>query len=477
MSTSGSQSQPIATQTANHRWLPWVVRIVALLSLVLILYVVVSFTMNDRPAKTKNTQMTHTITRNDLIVTVTEQGTLESSNNTEIKCKIRGFHTVTWVVEVGTIVKQGDELVRLDTKVLEENKSLGETNKNTAEATLERTKADVRKAEIALEAYRKKNGRFDAQLKTIDEAIEIAQKRLITSREILEDTKKLYAKGFVNGFELEADRFVVTQNQLELQLQQNQRQVLINYTKKMQLATLEGELDASQTKLKSDQANRDMEVFKLNRAIAELESSIIRAPKDGLVIYPSAAEWKETPDITEGATVRKDQTLLLMPDLKKMQIKVGVHESVVDNMEVGCEAIVRIGERVLRSKVSRIANVTKPAGWWTGNVVKYDTIIELPEEDNLKPGMSAEIEIVLAEHRNVTTIPVAAVLETEDGSFCWVDTEEGPIKRSLELGDSNDVFIQVKDGVTEGEKVILNPLAFVDEAQQEAQRLFVDAAM
>ena len=49
-------------------------------------------------------RLTYTITRGDLVVTVTEQGTLESSNNTEIKCKVRGYSTVIWVIEGGTVV-------------------------------------------------------------------------------------------------------------------------------------------------------------------------------------------------------------------------------------------------------------------------------------------------------------------------------------------------------------------------------------
>ena len=60
--------------------------------------------------------LTHTVTRGDLVVTVVEQGTLESSNNTEIKCKVRGYNTVIWVIEGGAEVQAGDELVRLDTK-------------------------------------------------------------------------------------------------------------------------------------------------------------------------------------------------------------------------------------------------------------------------------------------------------------------------------------------------------------------------
>ena len=83
--------------------------------------------------------------------------------------------------------------------------------------------------------------------------------------------------------------------------------------------------------------------------------------------------------------------------------------------------------------------------------------------------MSAEVEIVLAEHQNVLTIPVAAVIETEKGTFCWIATPEGPKRRTIKLGDSNDVFIVVKDGLIEGDEVIMNPLAHIDEAQDEVQ--------
>ena len=59
--------------------------------------------------------------------------------------------------------------------------------------------------------------------------------------------------------------------------------------------------------------------------------------------------------------------------------------------------------------LSEVAEVTKPAGWWTGNEVRYDTLVELPPEGGLRPGMSAEVEVLIAEYENVLTIPVAAV--------------------------------------------------------------------
>jgi len=200
-----------------------------------------------------------------------------------------------------------------------------------------------------------------------------------------------------------------------------------------------------------------------------LENCTICAENGGMVIYPSSAEWRETPDITEGATVREDQVLLMIPDLSKMQVKVGIHESKVDQLTIGMPARVKMRDTIMNGKVSRIASVTRPAGWWTGNIVKYDPIIALDPHSGLRPGMSAEVDVIIANHENVLTIPVAAVLEEDGKHFCWVQTADSSAQRhALKLGDSNDQFIVVKDGVKEGDKVVLNPLAFVDEAQRAA---------
>jgi HlyD family secretion protein len=154
--------------------------------------------------------------------------------------------------------------------------------------------------------------------------------------------------------------------------------------------------------------------------------------------------------------------------LTQMQVKVGIHESLVDRIGTGLAAKVTLPETKLNGEVIEVASVARPAGWWTGNVVKYDTIIKLPSVDGLKPGMSAEVEVIMAEHQDVLNIPVAAVIETETESLCWVLTETGVERRSITLGDSNDVFIIIESGLKEGDEVVLNPLAFVDDAQEEA---------
>jgi multidrug efflux pump subunit AcrA (membrane-fusion protein) len=93
----------------------------------------------------------------------------------------------------------------------------------------------------------------------------------------------------------------------------------------------------------------------------------------------------------------------------------------------------------------------------------------------LKPGMSAEVEVIIDQHEDVLTIPVAAVVETAEGDFCWVKTPEGSRRRSLRLGDTDDAFLIVKAGLKEGDEVVLNPLAEIEEAQLEVLNPFDDA--
>lgn len=411
-------------------------------------------------------KLTHKISRGNLTVTVTEQGTLESSNNTEIKCKVRGYSTVTYVIPAGTVVEPGEVLVRLDTKVIDEQHSLTKTNTFIAQATLEQTKANVARNEISIDAY--KEGRFRSQLQALEKELEANKRNLRTAQKMHKRSESLFRQGYVTELQVDGNAFTVKQAELELKVKEIEIKVLKEFTRSMELETLQGNLTASQSKLAADEAGLRMEIKRRDRAEQELEDCVIKAEAGGLVIYPSAASWKRTPDITEGATVRKDQVLLLMPDLSKMQVKVGIHESIVERVHAGLKAVVTLPDRTLDATVSKVATVTKPAGWWTGNVVKYDTVIDLPSDAGLKPGMSAEVEVILAVYEDVLTIPVAAVVETEDGDFCWVRTAEKTSKRRLELGDSNDVFIVVNAGLNEGEEVVLNPTAFIEEAEKEA---------
>ena len=188
------------------------------------------------------------------------------------------------------------------------------------------------------------------------------------------------------------------------------------------------------------------------------------------MVYPAAEPWKYVPEIEEGAGVYMGQTMLLMPDLSQMQVKVGIPESAIDRVKPGLPAGVTLPDRTLEGEVSSVASVTAPAGLLTGNAVLYDTTIKLPSVKGLMPGMSAEVEIIADRHEDVLTIPVAAVVETAEGDFCWVRSAKGAKRRPLRLGDTNDEFTVVRAGLKEGDEVMLNPLGFMSEAEIEALR-------
>ncbi len=411
-------------------------------------------------------KLTHTISRGDLLVTVMEQGTLESSDNHEIKCKVRGENTVIWVIENGTHVKTGDVLVRLDTLAIED--AINERSKyaHWSRSGAEGSKANVARATLAIDEY--KEGRFVSQLMTLEKDLAIAESDLRTAKNMLEHAQRMSERGYVSELDVEQKEFAVKRAELTLDVNRTEIDVLKRFTKAMELETLQGNLNSIKATHAANVERAVLDLTRRDQALEEFEHCVVKAEKSGMVIYPSAAAWKETPDVAEGATVHKDQVLLLMPDLSQMQVNVGIHESVVDRITPGLEARVTLPDVTLDAVVSTVASVARPAGWWTGNVVKYDTIIQLPPVGGLRPGMSAEVEVIVARHKNVLTVPVAAVLETEQATLCWVKTAHGFDRRVVILGDSNDVFIVVSAGLSEGDEVVLNPVAYIIEAQDEA---------
>lgn len=410
---------------------------------------------------------THTIQRGELLVTVTEQGTLESSNNTEIKCKVRGDNTIISVIESGTQVEEGHVLLRLETLLIDEEISERTKFAHLADSAVARSKADVEKAEIAIREYSK--GRYVSTLASMQKELAIAESKVLNAKDRLGHAKMMARSEYASELEVEEKEFAVARAERTMKLTQTRIGVLERFTKREELASLNGVLNAARANHEANVERAYADKQRLKRAQSELQHCVIKAPRGGMVIYPSGKAWEEAPDIEEGATVHKDQVLLLMPDFTQMQVKVGIHESVIDRITPDLPAKVTLSGRTLPGNISYVAPVAKPAGWWTGNVVKYDTIVELTSiEEGLKPGMSVEVEVILARHEDVILIPTAAVMESGNGCVCWVRKGDRFVRRPLEIGDRNDLLIEVKSGVTTGDEVILDPLANVEEAQSEA---------
>ena len=419
----------------------------------------------DRDATDKSL-MTYKVSRGDLNVTVTENGMLESSNNEEIKCMVKGGSTVLWVIETGTIVETGEELVRMDTSLIEDNITQQQITYERAIANDIIAQSEVDVAKTNIEEYL--NGTYLEERSTIEKSIFDSEEMVKKKQLAFESSLRLASKGVYGSLQMESEQYAVDSARKDLELQKKKLDTLDRYKKKKTLQQLQSALNAAQARLAAEKASLKLAKDRLDRDKQQLTNCIITAPAEGMVIFPSAAEWKETPDIEEGARVREQQTLLMIPDTSKMQVKVGVHESKVGRLRIGMTAKVALQDLELTGKVDEIAEVTRPAGWWTGNMVKYDTMIRLDPQPGLKPGMSAVVDIVLASYTDVLKVPVAAIVQSTDGYLCWIRKDGQIERRNVTLGDTNDEYIIVQSGLAEGEEVVLNPLAHLKQAEKEA---------
>ena len=417
----------------------------------------------ELPAKT----LTHTVARADLLITVTEDGNVESASNVDIKCQVAGGSSIIWIIPDGSTVEKGDKLVEMDSSAIEEQISTQRIAYEKALSTRSQSEKNFEVAKIAVEEYL--DGTFKKALQDAEAAITIAMENLRSSQNALEHAEKMFRKGYVSSLELEGQKFGVERSRIELESAKTAKDVLERYTKAKTLQELQGLRDNAESQMKSDFAAYDLEKARLDRLEAQLKNCTIFAPAEGMVVYANEQGGRggqQQSAIEEGAAVRERQTILRLPDLSLMQVKVKVHESKVDQISAGMPARIRILERNFTGQVTSTSNQPEPTQWFTGNVKEYATIVRIDgDPDGLRPGLTAAVEILAADLRNVVTLPVAAVIEKRGDYFCWVLANKVPQKRPLVLGMSNDQFVEVKDGVVEGDEVILNPRAVVAEAR------------
>jgi multidrug efflux pump subunit AcrA (membrane-fusion protein) len=75
----------------------------------------------------------------------------------------------------------------------------------------------------------------------------------------------------------------------------------------------------------------------------------------------------------------------------------------------------------------------------------------------LRPRMTAEVSILSDKHRGVLTIPSIAVKEEEGGEYCYVDRSDRLERRPVKVIRATHELIEVVEGLTEGERVVLDP--------------------
>jgi len=416
---------------------------------------------------------TQRVERGHLMVTISSEGNLASTNNAELKCQVAGGARIISIVPDGTQVTAGTDLVQLDRSSFDQALDAEKILYERAVATQIQAEQDYQAGAIAVREY--VEGSYHKDLQAAKEQIVIAEQNLNTDKNVLGHTERMYRKGFVTALQLEADKFAVEHGQLDLDAATLAKKVLEEFTRPKTLKQLESVRDAADARRHSEQASVNLEKTKLERIQQQLKFCVIKAPQRGMVVYandPDRRGGSDAPQIEEGAMVRERQAIIRLPDLNDMQVETTVHESHVPHIRPGMPASIVILGRTWKGHVKSIASRPAPPPRYSTPTKNYSVYISL--EGNLaglRPGMTAQVEILLADLHDVCTVPVAAVVQQQDEYYAWVKEPNGPRKRPVTIGTTDDKVIEIKNGLAVGDNVITNPRATVPEAMH-----FEDAA-
>jgi HlyD family secretion protein len=451
-------------------WLAWVVAVVGFLGIGG-MYLAYGYYYPSEDTEGLGGVLVTAVKRGDLLITVTEDGNVESAKNIELKCKVPGSNTILEIVADGSHVKEGDQLVRLDSSTIEDAILTQEIAVAKAEAAKITSDKNHAAAEIAVEEYRE--GTFKQEMQQFEADITVAKQNLSSAENLLHYSGKMHRKGYVTQLDVESKEFAVEQGKLNLAVAELKKDVLAKFTRAKMLEALTSTRDSAEALMKSDLAAFTKESNQLERLQVQLKDCTIAAPQDGMVVYANDSSGgfrgQQGPKIDLGAQVNQFQAILRLPDLKNMQVKTLVHETKVDQLRLGMRARVKIQDREFQGEIISIANQPEAGNWFSNSVKEYATLIKIDgEPSELKPGMTAEVEILVDEKKDALTVPVQCVVESGSKFHAYVKTRSGVEVRDLVLGGTNDTVIEVLDGLKEGEHVLLNPRADVPDASEDS---------
>jgi len=340
------------------------------------------------------------------------------------------------------------------------------------------------------------DGEAKQKLRKFDDDYQVAEKELGQAKSTLEGTKRLFEKGFVTKLDFQRDEIAADNSRLKVQTAESARDLYLKYDflkaaeeSLSKYAESVRDLDkarrvaiskAAQAKarLKSAQGQHEVQLRQRKELNEQKEKCIIQATKPGLVVYGGGRDdifYGGEERIREGATVRERQAIITIPDMTRMAVNVKIHETYIKKIKKGQKARITIDaftDKVLTGEVSKVAVLPDSQNRWMNPDLKvYLTTIAIDgTQDWVKPGMSAKVEILVGKIDDCVYVPVQAVNFDGDKQVCFVTHGLKPDRREVTVGDFNDEFIEIKNGVKEGERVLLRLPDGVETEKKESGR-------
>lgn len=409
--------------------------------------------------------LTVEVSRARFVHEIVATGTLQSANRQEIKCEVETGREGVTILELpfgeGAVVKKGDIIAILDSSELDKEIAEQKIQVNTAESTHIQSQNLHETAVIALAEYQ--DGTFRQERELIESEIFVAEENLKRAEEYHEYSKKLNGLGYVTEVQLQADKFAVDKAQKELDTAKTKLSVLENYTKAKMVMTLKSDINSAEAKMKADKESLDLERKKLKDLETQKEKCEIKSPADGELVYANEHDRRGNAEnvIEELGTCWENQTLFWLPDKTQMQVRVKVNESRIGYIKKEMKCQINIDARwgeVLFGEVVRVDTYPVPQHWSASNVREYYVYVDIHNAPNdLRPGLSSEVRIQVKALKDALQIPMQAVREHGEKTYCAVQNAAGNFElREITVSNTNDLNVVVTSGLEPGEIIAHN---------------------
>ena len=207
------------------------------------------------------------------------------------------------------------------------------------------------------------------------------------------------------------------------------------------------ELDRQQSNIELERAQKNVEIMSLKTPIA------------GIVVMQSIFRGGDFGQVREGDQVAAGQPFMSIVDPSSMVVNATVNQVDAEKLRLGQKATVRLDaypDLQLPGTVVGIGALSKTSTFRASYVSEIPVRIKLDKIDpRVIPDLTASAEIVVNGQADALIAPRSAVFEENGGRFVFVQGPEGWLRKKVEVGSANNLFVEIRTGLQKGDKVAL----------------------
>jgi HlyD family secretion protein len=322
-----------------------------------------------------NDYMTARVERGNVEVTVSATGTVQAVTTVQVGSQVSG--TVEFLgADFNSPVKRGQVIARLDPAIFQAQVDNARANVANAEAAVQAAQTEITNQKANLNASKANQ---DVARVQRDDAISVAKR--------YQEIKNVIPSRDIESAQAQANAASARYEQATAQVGQVQAG---NATAVAKLEQARAGLAQARAQLKQSTVN--------------LDHSIITSPIDGVVVSRNVDIGQ-----TVAASLQAPTLFTIANDLTKMQVLASIDEADVGQIHQGIKANFTVDAYPGETFKGDITQLRLNAQTLQ-NVVTYSAVIDVPNpESKLRPGMTANITIPVAQREDVLTVPNAAL--------------------------------------------------------------------